>query len=58
MPVMEKIRGAHRREHAKLQFAWILPLALFVSGCTFWDVDKCLDRGGRWNHEKEHCEFK
>lgn len=30
---------------------------LLVTGCEFWDVDKCLDRGGRWDYEKEQCDF-
>lgn len=31
---------------------------LLVSGCDFLEIDKCLDRGGKWNYEKEICEFK
>jgi hypothetical protein len=23
----------------------------------FWDIDSCLDRGGRFNHEAGECEF-
>jgi hypothetical protein len=22
----------------------------------FWKTDKCLDRGGRWNYERNTCE--
>lgn len=22
----------------------------------FWEVDKCLDAGGRWNYENNYCE--
>jgi len=33
-------------------------LLLSLSACEFWEVDKCLDRGGRWNYEKEVCEFE
>ena len=31
---------------------------LFLSGCDYLEVDKCLDRGGRWNYEKKVCEFE
>ena len=36
----------------------VIVILLFLSGCEFWEVDKCLDRGGRWNYEKEVCEFE
>ena len=37
-----------------------IALSLFVllTGCKYWEVDKCLDRGGRWDQEKEQCQFK
>lgn len=36
----------------------LLLLAIFgfrIKGCL--DIDKCLDRGGRWNYEKGVCEY-
>lgn len=33
----------------------ILPL---LYGCEFWEVDKCLDRGGKWNYDDGVCEFE
>jgi Prokaryotic membrane lipoprotein lipid attachment site len=30
---------------------------LLLSGCDFLEIDKCLDRGGKWNYEKKICEF-
>ena len=35
-----------------------LALLVVLSGCTFWEVDQCLDRGGRWDREKERCQFE
>ncbi|WP_157674073.1 hypothetical protein [Endozoicomonas ascidiicola] len=28
-----------------------------IAACEFWDVDKCLDRGGKWDYDKEQCDF-
>ena len=36
---------------------FLIVLALTLSSCEFWEVDKCLDRGGRWNHETKECEY-
>lgn len=33
----------------------ILPL---LYGCEFWEVDECLDRGGKWNYDDGVCEFE
>ena len=30
---------------------------LFLSGCNFLEIDKCLDGGGKWNYEDNKCEF-
>ena len=30
---------------------------IFLSSCEFWDVDTCLDNGGKWNYETKECEF-
>jgi len=38
--------------------ATVLSLFLLFSGCTYWEVDKCLDRGGRWDQDKEECQFE
>jgi hypothetical protein len=38
--------------------AQALSLILFLTGCTYWEVDKCLDRGGRWDQEKGQCQFE
>jgi len=36
----------------------VLLITLFVPKIKrFFDVDKCLDRGGRWNYEKNICEY-
>lgn len=41
---------------------WIIGLALFIVFAYFFngymDIDKCLDNGGRWNYDKEICEFQ
>jgi hypothetical protein len=29
-----------------------------LAACDFWEVDRCLDRGGRWNAEKNACELE
>lgn len=29
-----------------------------LGGCMFFDeIDRCLDRGGRWNHATDACEL-
>jgi hypothetical protein len=35
-----------------------LLVILFLSGCNFWELDKCLDRGGKWNYEERGCVLK
>ena len=61
------VRFAHRlglmvyRYSIEVSMKKIIPvivMLLFFSGCEFWKVDKCLDGGGRWNYEKEVCEFE
>jgi hypothetical protein len=35
----------------------VLMIALFMPRAKrFMDIDKCLDRGSRWNYEKNICE--
>ena len=29
-----------------------------LSGCDFLEIDKCLDRGGKWDYEENKCEYK
>ncbi|UXY15515.1 hypothetical protein N8I74_00425 [Chitiniphilus purpureus] len=41
-----------------LRFIILLSIIFLFSGCNFIEVDKCLDRGGRWNKEKNICEFQ
>jgi hypothetical protein len=38
--------------------AKVLSLFFLLSGCTFWEIDKCLDRGGRWDEAKQQCQFE
>lgn len=44
--------------------AWIAALGMIaLLGAGIWakgclDVDRCLDGGGRWNHERGDCEFE
>ena len=40
------------------KFFVFLSVFLFISGCDYLEVDKCLDRGGRWNYEKKVCELE
>lgn len=28
-----------------------------LTGCEFWEIDKCLDQGGRWDYELKECDF-
>ena len=37
---------------AALAVAW-----LFFAAKHFLDVDRCMDRGGAWNKELDHCEM-
>ena len=46
------------RAYANLNLPAALAVILAVSGCSYWEVDKCLDRGGRWVQEREQCEFE
>ena len=36
----------------------LLVILLALSSCEFWEVDKCLDKGGRWNYETKECEYQ
>jgi hypothetical protein len=36
----------------------LLLLLITQAGCEQIEKDKCLDGGGRWNHEKSRCEHK
>lgn len=27
-----------------------------VNGCNYFNLDKCLDNGGKWNYEKSFCQ--
>ena len=36
----------------------IILSVLLLSACDFWNVDKCLDNGGKWNYEQKVCEFE
>jgi hypothetical protein len=33
----------------------VAALLLGLAGCEYWEVDKCLDRGGKWDYEKGEC---
>lgn len=35
----------------------LLVMATPLIGCDILDVDKCLDRGGRWDYEKKTCDL-
>ncbi|MBJ8450865.1 hypothetical protein KTJ29_08890 [Acinetobacter bereziniae] len=30
-------------------------ICLMITGCNFMKVDRCLDKGGRWDKEKQEC---
>jgi len=30
-------------------------ICITVSGCDFFKVDNCLDKGGRWDKQKKEC---
>lgn len=34
-----------------------LALLLLIAAYRFVQVDSCLDRGGRWNHDRGACEL-
>jgi len=43
-------------------FAGLIGIALLVTLIApkivrFWHVDRCLDRGGRWNYDQGRCEL-
>jgi len=38
--------------------AVLLALLLLLAACEEWEVDKCLDRGGRWNDQTKQCELE
>ncbi len=31
---------------------------MFLTACEFLEIDKCLDRGGKWSYEEEKCVFE
>ncbi|MGE0755254.1 MAG: hypothetical protein AB7L92_08870 [Alphaproteobacteria bacterium] len=48
------------RREWKIRIGWLfmgLALGSIPSCVTFWEVDSCLDQGGRWNYQLEQCEF-
>lgn len=46
---------AYARKMSRLAVAIVMfPL---LSGCRYWEIDKCLDQGGRWNQERQRCEM-
>jgi hypothetical protein len=40
------------------KFLIILLTLLFLTACEFLEIDKCLDRGGKWSYEEEKCVFE
>jgi hypothetical protein len=46
------------REKEQMNFTILVVLTIFLSGCTFCEVDRCLDHGGKWDHEKKQCVFE
>jgi hypothetical protein len=51
-----------RTKAVRRQYLWtfgLLLLALAIAGywvTTFLKIDRCLDRGGRWNYEGSECQ--
>lgn len=41
-----------------IRFVIILILSFVLAGCDFLEVDKCLDRGGKWDYENSKCVLK
>jgi len=37
---------------------FLLSVIVALSGCEFWEIDRCLDKGGYWNYELGQCEFE
>jgi len=35
----------------------ILLISLILWLITFFQIDKCLDNGGRWNYEEQKCVY-
>lgn len=35
----------------------VLVVFMMCGGCEYMKVDKCLDRGGRWDYETKECEY-
>jgi hypothetical protein len=54
--VPERLRRS--REKEQMNFTILVVLTIFLSACTFCEVDRCLDHGGKWDHEEEQCVFE
>jgi len=37
-------------------FLFFIGICIFLYMSDFFDIDKCLDGGGRWNYETRECE--
>lgn len=37
--------------------AGLIGISLFLAAGDHLAIDRCLDRGGRWNHEAKTCEM-
>ncbi|KFZ28657.1 hypothetical protein IDAT_07860 [Pseudidiomarina atlantica] len=35
----------------------LLLISLFIASFGYFDIDKCLDSGGRWNSDASQCEY-
>ena len=35
----------------------LLLISLFIASFGYFDIDKCLDSGGRWNSDISHCDY-
>ncbi len=41
-----------------MKLVWALVFScVLLAGCEYIEMDKCLDRGGRWDYEKRICKF-
>ncbi len=41
----------------KMKFLFSICM-LCITACEGWNIDKCLDSGGRWNYEADKCEYE
>ncbi len=41
-----------------LSFAFVALILQFDFGTDFFEIDRCLDEGGRWNKDLGTCEHK